>query len=461
MYLRHHGRRGVYPALAELRALDYSRKASAEIARRQQEKLVAILRQAYDNSPWYREKFISAGVKREDIRNSKALSALPILTRSDMYDHMDSILSTAYPRNQLLETKTGGSTMEPLIFYRDPYTLDYRIALELFLAEVASWRIGEWWVNIWGSLSDIPDKYGFEKLKYTIANSLSRRMLAFDSTFLSEDDYPKLAKIIQRKNVTLLFGYPRGVAGFARWAIDHRPDLQSLRGVICTAEPLAPEDRAVMREAFPTPIYDRYASREVGMISQECGGCDGLHILTDNVFVEFAPHSDDSVDPEAGGRIIITDLVNTGMPLIRYDTGDVARALPTPARSCGCRLDGLPLMSAVVGRFADFLVRNDGTRFVGLDVPGMRMAEQGWVKQIQYVQTDIDTVTVRLIRGRNFSEAFYPYIQKQVDHVFKSHVQLTFTLVESIPRTRSGKSMYSICQIPPQRIAELSQSARS
>ncbi|MBN4056708.1 phenylacetate--CoA ligase family protein [bacterium AH-315-J21] len=455
LFLLRHGRQGTFRHLRALRKLDFSRQATIDIQARQDRLLTNILNYAFDHSAWNRQRFIDAGIKRVDLQIPLVLKSLPIVTRAELRENMDEILSDEIPRAKLLSSKTGGSTMEPLMFYRDGNVLDYRMAFELLLNEAAGWCIGEPWVNYWGHLDDIPSEEVMRKIKYTIANGLSRRMIPFNATFVEDEKLAELASVIRRKRPTWMFGYPRAIAAFARFIIRESIELPPVRGVLVTAEPTTPEDHEAIEKCFGVRALDRYASRELGMVSQECSAHCGLHIMTDNVHVEFLDHEQGKVESDSIKRIVATDLHNRAMPLIRYETDDVASPLPFPDVDCGCRFSGMPLMTSVGGRITDMFIRRDGTWFTGLDVPGMRMAETGWVNQIQYIQTGIDEVTVRIVKGEKFTDEVIPYLQKEVDDVFVSSVRLTPEFVDRIEKTKSGKFMYSIQKTPEDEICRI------
>ncbi len=461
LFLFRHGRHGTFRHLRRLRKLNFKKSAANEIQARQQRALTDILQYAFDHSSWYHKRFLDAGVKREDLAQESILKSLPIVTREDLRENMEDILSDEIPRHKMLSSKTGGSTMEPLMFYRDGNVLDYRMAFELLLNEEAGWQIGEPWVNFWGHLDDIPSDEVMRKLKYTIANGLSRRMMPYNATFVDDENLAALAKRICNSRPTWMFGYPRAIAAFSRFAVRESIELPPVRGVLVTAEPTTPEDHAAIEKCFGVRALDRYASRELGMVSQECTAHCGLHIMSDNVQVEFIDHAQGQVDSDSIKRIVTTDLHNRAMPLIRYDTDDVASPLPFPREDCGCCFSGMPLMTSVAGRVTDMFLRSDGSWFTGLDVPGMRMAETGWVNQIQYIQTGINELTVRIVRGEKFNDDVLPYLQKEVEDVFLKPVKLNPEFVDKIEKTKSGKFMYSICKVSAEDIQRVTGSPAS
>ena len=63
-----------------------------------------------------------------------------------------------------------------------------------------------------------------------------------------------------------------------------------------------------------------YGSEEINGIAYECPK-HHMHVLEDNVFIEVKTNK--GIFRHGEGEAIITNLNNFGMPLIRYNQGDV------------------------------------------------------------------------------------------------------------------------------------------
>ncbi|MAE68161.1 MAG: hypothetical protein CMJ18_28255 [Phycisphaeraceae bacterium] len=86
----------------------------------------------------------------------------------------------------------------------------------------------------------------------------------------------------------------------------------------------------------------------------ECERRDGLHVFEDLFLVEVVRHGAPVADGELG-RILVTDLGNHAMPLIRYDIGDAGRLV---RERCPCGRTSARLF--VEGRVQDVIVTGDG-----------------------------------------------------------------------------------------------------
>src|SRR5207249_8098782 len=125
----------------------------------------------------------------------------------------------------------------------------------------------------------------------------------------------------------------------------HSPVLYRPKGIITTAMVLHSWQRRTIEEVFGCPVTNRYGCEEVSLIACECERHHGLHVNADGVFVEIMRADDTGAlthptRPGEPGAVVVTDLTNRAMPIIRYQVGDVA-VLSDRVCTCG---RGLPLL---------------------------------------------------------------------------------------------------------------------
>jgi phenylacetate-CoA ligase len=116
---------------------------------------------------------------------------------------------------------------------------------------------------------------------------------------------------------------------------------------VCVAgELLSAGYRRLVGDAWSAPVHNLYGATETGALATSCRHgqlhvCDGqlIEVIRDRVSLERAA-------PGEPGHVVVTTLDRGAMPLVRYDTGDVGRALP--ADSCRCGRNAAVL--EVVGR---------------------------------------------------------------------------------------------------------------
>jgi phenylacetate-CoA ligase len=181
----------------------------------------------------------------------------------------------------------------------------------------------------------------------------------------------------------------------------------------------------------------------VGLIACECERHDGLHLNIEHLYIEFLNEEGQPVKPGEEGLIVVTDLYNRGMPLIRYRVEDVG--VPSE-RMCDCGR-GMPLMERVTGRTADFLKRRDGSQVAGVSLIERTLTAIPGIEQMQIVQEEIDRLTVNLVVADGYEPGGEAALRSELGHVFGNDVVIDLRYVERLGQDRSSKYRFSICKV--------------
>lgn len=178
------------------------------------------------------------------------------------------------------------------------------------------------------------------------------------------------------------------------------------------------------------------------LIASECEQRDGLHTTADHLHVELADLRPSHGGGESGD-VVVTDLYNPGMPLLRYANGDMA----TPSsRRCSCGR-GLPLLERIDGRRLDTLRTPAGHLLPGEYIVYAFLNVLS-VKRYQVVQRELDVLDVTLVPGDGFGEATLVQIRQQMANAIGDAMALRFHVVDAIPASASGKFRVAICELP-------------
>ena len=132
---------------------------------------------------------------------------------------------------------------------------------------------------------------------------------------------------------THLVGYATVIGRLARATLAGQLAIRPRR-VSTNSEPLLPEDRDAIRQAWGATVHNLWGSTEIGVQAVGCGHGDGLHVCEDEVILERVDADGVPVGPdEPAARTLATGLANRTFPFIRYDLGDEITFLPEP---CPC-----------------------------------------------------------------------------------------------------------------------------
>jgi len=207
---------------------------------------------------------------------------------------------------------------------------------------------------------------------------------------------------------------------------------------------LLEHERAVIEQAFGCRVGNRYGCEEVGLIAAECEHHRGLHVNAEHVIVELLRADGSYAAPGEEAEIVVTDLVNRGMPLIRYRIEDMGVASRV---SCGCGR-GLPLIEKVIGRVADFLLRRDGSFVAGVSLVEKTVTVFPGVEQLQIVQEALDVFVLNLVTGPGYGRAAEAGLRGVIHEQFGADVTVHIRDLRRIPQERNGKYRFAICKVP-------------
>jgi phenylacetate-CoA ligase len=420
-----------------LRELTTSQWLDAPTLReRQWERARHIVQYAYEHCDYYRARFDAAG-SNGVLRHWDDFRRLPILTKQDIRANEDALLSRDFARNDLVAAKTGGSTGLSLKLYSDLQCQQIRNAAAMRSDQWAGWDIGIKVAAIWGN-PPVADT-----LKKKLRNLLLDRVFYLDTMQVNDHSVQRFADEWRRSDARVLFGHSHSLYIVAMYL--RRLDIAGIRprGIISTSMMLLEPERRVIEEVFRCKVNDRYGCEEVSLIASECDRREGLHLNVDHVVVEFLDDNGSPVADGDEGNIVVTDLVNRGMPLIRYRVEDVG--VPS-GRTCSCGR-GLPLMERVTGRSADFLKRPDGTLVAGVSLVERTLTAIAGLEQLQLVQDDLHRIRANVVKDSAFCDATERALLTELQAVFGAEVSVEIVYLPALDQTRSGKYRFAICNV--------------
>jgi phenylacetate-coenzyme A ligase PaaK-like adenylate-forming protein len=419
-------------------------ESPASLQNLQFERLRKMLRHAYKNCTFYRQRMDQAGLSVESLNSVEQLSVLPVLTKADIQEHGREMEAANFPAELRQRNQTGGSTGSPLQFYVDKERFASRLASTVRHNRWAGLRPGSWYAVLWGSRLDQNSKQGvWDRLR----NDVLYRTLVLNTSCVQERDWIEFIGKLRVKRPRTLLAYTQAAVLFARYLRQQKIDDIHFDCIITTAEVLLPGQREFLQEIFRGKVFNRYGCREVSVIASECEYHLGMHVSIETFFLEIVPHK--SI-PAPAGRVVITDLLNFSMPLIRYEIGDVAAWAENQQCPCGRHL---PLLTEVQGRTTEFLVLQDGRQISG---PALTLvvADMSQVKQVQFVQKALNRIVIRIVPGKNYGPPVAEELRRRLGLYVGSRTILEIEETQSIASEISGKYRFAINEMKTQQDLE-------
>lgn len=403
---------------------------------RANQRLRIMCEHAVSTSPFYRKRFDDAGIDASSVSCIEDLADLPLLTKADIRENLDEVLSSSYRKEDLTLSKTGGSTGIALNIYCDAAGIEKRNAAALRSDRWSGWDLGQPHAAIWGN-PPVPST-----LKNRLRLFLKDRVIYLDTMKIDQQAIDNFLAEWNALRPGLLFGHAHSLFILAE-NLQERGITLRPTGIVATSMMLLEHERAVIEAVFGIKVTNRYGCEEVSLIGCECEQHRGMHLNLDHNIVEFLQEDGNACPAGQDGRIVVTELINFGMPMIRYEVGD--RGVPSD-RQCECGR-GLPLMESITGRVADFLVAEDGSKVAGISIIENSLTRFSGIRQMQIVQNEPMLLTVNLVPDVDYGQNVEDELLEALRGMMGQGMQFEVNQVDAIAQEKSGKYRFTICRL--------------
>ena len=149
----------------------------------------------------------------------------------------------------------------------------------------------------------------------------------------------EVAELIASFGVNVLAGTPMKLAGVAEAVLDAGSDADSVELLMFAGDLLFDDVRPLLHKAFPLAEIASlgYASVDAGIVGAPVPGDDvRVHeAVPDRTIVEILDEATEEpiTVPGVRGRVVVTNLFRTLMPIIRYPVGDLAEWVDDECRA--------------------------------------------------------------------------------------------------------------------------------
>jgi phenylacetate-CoA ligase len=408
---------------------------SERIASYQRRKLVRMMRHAVSSIPYYR----SLGIEAESITSPEDIGRFPYLTKPLLQARMREFLHAAAAPEKLYVSRSSGSSGQPTTTYFSPdswffskYALKARRVLAVtnpigkrFLIVVetppgerprrrAGWRRPAGW-----PLSGL--------VRF-------RRKSIFD-------EMAEHAELVRTYRPDVIYAFPSFLLELLQLFQDRRRPVPRIPVLMTSSEVLTRGMRDLLETGFRSRVFDVYGSTEFKEVAWQCAH-GTYHVNFESVFVETRPVPDDG---GGGQALVISDLRNTAMPLLRYDLEDrgLVRHGDCP---CGRRS---PQLREISGREAQTLILPDGGRVFPYVLTQTIEQIEG-IRRYQIVHVAPAHVRLDVVPSESGpSEETLSALCRRLEELLAHRAQVTARRVGAIPRGAGGKHAVVVRAFPP------------
>lgn len=325
--------------MARVRYFDEKETFSPEERQRYfNEKVREIITYAYNNSSTIRERFDRLGLKPEDIKTTKDLEKLPIMTKDEVVELQRQKppfggLLTIPVENMKRICVSPGPLYEPGWYGEERAGM-----IRGFVA--AGFGRGEIVLNTF-SYHLVPAGLGVDDAVIRLGGVVIPGGIGYTDLQV---------QIMKDLGVTAFVGTPSFLYTLIQRAeqqgYDFRRDFK-LRRAFLGAEMYPPSLRKIFEEQYGLDTYEFYGTAELGLLAYQCPQKQGMH-LTEDAFIEIVDSEGKQLGSGEIGQVVVTSFEKIYC-LIRFGTGDLSLYTDEP---CPCGRTS-PRLLRIAGRVGD------------------------------------------------------------------------------------------------------------
>lgn len=388
-----------------------------------QNRLKEVLSEAVQRVPYYRDHWTAAQRKAA---TEGRLEKLPLLEKSPLRETPVSFISDRATPSRLKVFQTSGSTGTSIDTYWNVHEM--RASMAVREVRSANWA-GTSFRRARATLSARMVEPRLESKGPFYRFNLAERQVYLSAFHLAPANVPRYVEALRRHRVRWYTGYANATWLLARSILELGLDAPRLDAVITTSEKITDEKRAVIEEAFHCRVYEEYSSVENVVFASECES-GRLHVSPDVGIVEILREDGSPTGPEEVGEIVVTGLMRTTQPLVRFRIGDLAAWSPEPC-SCG---RAMPVLQEISGRIEEVVLAPNGWQMAHHGMfDGLPQIVEG-----QVVQEAIDRIRLRVVPARDYDESVELELGRRVRRQL-GDVAVVVETVDQIERTPAGK----------------------
>lgn len=394
----------------------------ATIKEQQFQRIKELVLLAYNEIPVYRNKYQAAGFSPDDLRSFDDIEKIPVITKPELiaaFPH--ECLNPNYEREHLYPTRSSGSSGQTLLIRVDEEAIlkdtmqgirqfafqsGFRYKAEDLLAHVYT---VPWWYN-------------------SVAGS-------FKTAFISNVIPPaRVAEHLRTIAPEILSCYPSNLEALVQYGDIFK---DSLYLAVTHSEYSSRCARDEWSQRLGCPVLDEYSSEEGTRIALELP-CGHYHICEDTVHMEVLDPA--TLKPQKAGEsglAVITNLLNTAMPFIRYVQGD---CITLPEAKANCSINWSHIVS-IDGRLNDAFINLHGRKVPAgslLDVTYRWMFDMDLhLSQFELVQKEKQLIEATFVPGgvgiESRLQAAISHLETLLSMCMEHPVQVKALTVASFP----------------------------
>lgn len=384
-------------------------------------------KEASDILEGYRRNLINHAIETTNFYKKSKITdfyKLPVINKSIIRDNFSDFESELYRRKFKYKVSTSGSTGTPFVTYLNKNKRLRNSADTIYFAEKSGFSVGDrlFYIRLWD------DQHKKKSITSWILNIVSHNI-----SDLRDEDIRTLLKKMERvpsRKGLLAYASVYDVICQYIERTKYVPKIKKLTSVIAISERLSDYAKQSMKKHFDVEVLSRYSASETGILAQQMPGSTNFEINWASYFVEILNlDNDEPVENGSIGRIVITDLFNYCVPMLRYDTGDLGIMKEND--------NGRLVLTNVEGRRMDMLYDTKGN-MVSSHIIHQVCLFPGII-QYQLIQEGEKEYLFKVNATNKFTKTNQNHLIEKYKGYFGSDANVKIEFVDDIPILSSGK----------------------
>ncbi len=421
------------------------------------EQLRMILGHAAREVPYYRSHFKKMGLNIEEVRSADDLNILPVLSKSELCDHEKDLQAETLPVGHRVvgsQKSSGTTTGRPAQVFMTGWS---NIMFSILKQREARWfRFDPMQSTAGLRLNSLlpkrndgterPPDYTYKMAQWPSVG----KHFQTGSCVATSSELPieEIAAWIQKYRPAYLLSNP-GVLEQLAFYCGGGESLDSLKGLLSISAHLTASMRERIESTLGVPVQQNYGLNEVGIVAARCPA-GRYHVHSEHCLVEIVDEKGQPSPSDVPGRLVVTALRNYYMPLIRYDTDDVAVRGSGP---CPCGRT-LPSFERIEGRYRRYAFLPEGTRQLVNSVADALMEAPPQMardlRRYQVHQFKDGNFELRLLSASPIEQSLKDWVHYQWDDAIgEKALTLEIVQVEQVASSPGGKFLEFTSEFNP------------
>ena len=364
----------------------------------------------------------------------KVLSDFPVVDKNTIREDYDAFIVGS--KDGYTPRVTSGSTGTMFRAYQDKDSAIRRIAT--IKASNEEFGFHSCMPMLYLRTLEIPEKDG-SMLRYEKAQNIWFGYIAS----YSDAELERVVRFILDRHIRFVKGYAS--------VIEHLTDFVERTGTalprglvfITISEILTENVRSRIVDRLGLHVVSQYANEENGLMGQSVPDGPGnvFRLNRANCRIELLDlDSDEPVSMGQPGRVVVTDMTNRAMPMIRYDIGDVAvclEALP----------DGEPSVIRLLDCRRNDMIYDTSGNPASMVFPPQVIALPS-LRQLQFIQEDVKEYVLNLNLASDSQNVDCGKVAQYIKDLLGQDATVHVNILDEMPQTSARKHKLCIQRCP-------------